>query len=102
MSGSLKEMSLILAQVLKNRDRMLGERRRSSRSEFECLFEVEEWPSKIDNRLGLLYPPPKKKFVTVRYPSLTKLMFLLCQEWDCSLVPTLLQMVTVATVLKAL
>jgi hypothetical protein len=27
-------------------------------------------------------------FKGIRYPSLTKLMFLLCPEWDCSVVPT--------------
>jgi hypothetical protein len=35
-----------------------------------------------------VYHVQRGTFRGIWYPSLMKLLFLLCQEWDCSLVPT--------------
>jgi hypothetical protein len=46
LASMIKEMPPILSQILKNEERSLGQRRRSSKTEFGWFFEVVEWSSK--------------------------------------------------------
>jgi hypothetical protein len=55
--------SPILSQVLKNQERSLGMRRRSSRSKVGVSFECLEWPAKPRGEWGRIYSP--HTFITV-------------------------------------
>jgi hypothetical protein len=52
-----------LSQVLKNQERSLGMRRRSSKSEVEVYFQVLEWPAEIEEGWGSIYS--SHRFMTV-------------------------------------
>jgi hypothetical protein len=43
-----KEMARILSQMLKDVERSLGMRRRSSRSKVECFFKILEWSTEFE------------------------------------------------------
>jgi hypothetical protein len=52
-----KGFAPILYQVLKNQERSLGMRRRSTRSEVEVYFKLLEWPAKVKWGWGPIYSP---------------------------------------------